>query len=117
ADLVVLDVGDAVPAGEKVQARAHVAAWLADGNAAAVRVNGFDTRWYDGDVAAVGEHAAALMVPKARPSPELKAAAGAAPVIALIETAAGVLDARAVAATPGVCRLTLGSFDLAAELG
>jgi citrate lyase subunit beta/citryl-CoA lyase len=38
-------------------------------------------------------------------------------VLALIETAAGVLGAREIAAAPGVVRLALGTFDLGAELG
>jgi len=117
ADLVVLDVEDAVPATEKEQARAHVSAWLAQGHTAVVRVNGMETPWYDDDIAATEEHAISLMVPKARPGPALQAAGRTWQVIALIETAAGVLDIRAVAATPGVSRLAMGSLDLAAELG
>ncbi|XUL94023.1 HpcH/HpaI aldolase/citrate lyase family protein [Streptomyces galilaeus] len=38
-------------------------------------------------------------------------------VVPLLETAAGVLDARAVCAVPGVIRAGFGSVDLAAELG
>lgn len=38
-------------------------------------------------------------------------------VVPLLETAAGVLDARAVCAAPGVIRAGFGSVDLAAELG
>lgn len=118
ADLVVLDLEDAVAPAEKEQARAAVAAWLAEGHAAAVRVNGADTPWHDDDVAAVAGHAAALVLPKAEPGEALtRLGAGSIPVLALVETAAGVLDARAVAATPGVRRLAFGSFDLASELG
>lgn len=39
-----------------------------------------------------------------------------AAILALIETARGVLDAAKLAVIPGVARLALGSFDLATEL-
>ncbi|MBD4434508.1 CoA ester lyase, partial [Xanthomonas citri pv. citri] len=39
ADLVVLDLEDAVPAGAKDAARGHVVDWLAKGGPAAVRIN------------------------------------------------------------------------------
>ncbi|MGW3106792.1 aldolase/citrate lyase family protein [Streptomyces sp. NPDC001100] len=38
-------------------------------------------------------------------------------IVPLLETAAGVLDARDVCAVPGVIRAGFGSVDLAAELG
>ena len=59
------------------------------------------------------------MIAKAE-SPEIVwkvAAATEAPVIPLIETAVGVLNAPRIAATPGVARVAFGAIDFAAELG
>jgi citrate lyase subunit beta / citryl-CoA lyase len=119
ADLVVIDLEDAVAPEAKEFARQQAAAHAAAGHRAAVRINAVGTPWHEGDVAALaGSGAAVVMLPKAIAGPGLGALGRTgASVIALVETAAGILDARAVASTPGVCRLAFGSFDLAAELG
>ncbi|MCD0451545.1 CoA ester lyase [Actinocorallia sp. API 0066] len=121
ADLVIIDLEDAVPPGRKDEARAHAAEWIAAGHTCAVRVNAHGTRWHDADTAALAGHRCAVMLPKAEDPAvvrRLVAHLGAAtPLIALIETARGVLAARDIAAVPGVRRLAFGGFDLAAELG
>ena len=131
ADVVVIDLEDAVAPDDKDAARSDVAQWLAAGHPAVVRINGADTTWFDDDVAmlgavsthsTVGTHSAvgtAAMIAKAE-SPEIVwkvAAATEAPVIPLIETAVGVLNAPRIAATPGVARVAFGAIDFAAELG
>ncbi|WP_433464136.1 HpcH/HpaI aldolase/citrate lyase family protein [Spirillospora sp. CA-128828] len=119
--LVVLDLEDAVPAAHKTDARAQVAEWLAAGHTCAVRINPPGTPWHDEDVRAIAGHGCAVVVPKAEDVAALRAIAArlAAPccLIALIETARGVLGARHLASLPGVERLAFGSFDLAAQLG
>lgn len=125
ADAVVLDLEDAVAPKAKDDARAVVVSWLATvdtGITLMVRLNAADTQWHTKDVAALcrrGDRSpAALILPKAESGEALAAlAAGPIPVVALIETAAGVFDARTIATTPGVRRLALGTFDLAAEMG
>lgn len=122
ADLVVLDLEDAVAPDGKHAARDEVRRYLESGATAAVRVNAMHTDWHADDLRAVAEHAAALMIPKAEAGASLAELAGRLqdlrkPLLALVETAAGVLDARAVAATAGVARLAFGSFDLATQLG
>jgi citrate lyase subunit beta/citryl-CoA lyase len=60
------------------------------------------------------------MLPKAKPGTVAQTAQELPPesgIIALIETAAGVLDARTIAQHAGVLRLALGNIDLGAELG
>lgn len=111
ADVVVLDLEDAVAPGRKEQAREHVRHWLSGGNRAVVRINAAGTPWHDDDVAAVGA-AVAVMVPKAEEPLDL-----GVPTIPLIETAAGVLNAVAICAGKCVLRPALGSVDLAAQLG
>lgn len=122
ADMVVVDLEDAVAPRERETALVAVRAWLdslpgASVARVVVRVNAAGTPWHETDLDAVAPRAGAVMVAKAEAGPLLAAAARRAPVIALIETATGVLDARTIAATEGVGRLAFGSFDLAAELG
>ena len=119
AGLVVLDLEDAVTPADKASARQHVQARLAGGEPFAVRVNGHGTEWHEDDLAAVAGHDCVVVVPMAE-SPELLSQVARqvdARVLALIETAAGVLGAREIAAAPGVVRLALGTYDLGAELG
>lgn len=122
ADLVVLDLEDAVAPDVKDTARADVADWLDRAEVlCAVRVNA-TAPLLDADLAALAGSAPRLvMLPKAE-DPALVADVVArlprgSRVVALVETARGVLTAPAVAAVPGVERLAFGSFDLAAELG
>lgn len=125
ADLVVLDLEDAVAPGVKDTARADVADWLDRAEVlCAVRVNA-TAPLLDADLADLAALAGSaprlVMLPKAE-DPALVADVVArlprgSRVVALVETARGVLTAPAVAAVPGVERLAFGSFDLAAELG
>jgi citrate lyase subunit beta/citryl-CoA lyase len=120
ARLIVLDLEDAVTPDRKVHARERVVAWLADHPDCAVRVNASGTAWHEDDLSALARHRCVVMLPKAEPA-TTRIVAGelgeSNPLIALIETATGVVEARAIAAVPGVQRLAFGSFDLATELG
>ncbi|MGB6245292.1 HpcH/HpaI aldolase/citrate lyase family protein [Gordonia sp. (in: high G+C Gram-positive bacteria)] len=118
-DLVIIDLEDAVPHEHKAAARANAAEWAVTGNRCAVRVNAADTDFFANDLAALTETGAAIMLAKAE-SPDVVQAvtevAGTG-VIPLIETARGILAAPDIAAVPGVARLAIGTFDLAAQLG
>lgn len=121
ADALILDLEDAVPAGSKALARAALRADFTT-RPVIVRINGAATRWHDDDVAAVADlPLAALMLPKAEFGPTLdkvlSGPAGRFPVIALIETAHGLAQARNIAALPKVVRLAFGSIDYCADLG
>ncbi|GEM29594.1 CoA ester lyase [Nocardia neocaledoniensis NBRC 108232] len=132
--LVVLDLEDAVAPDAKPAARAHAVAWIEAGNDCAVRVNAVGTAWHEDDLAALAPLRCAIVLPKAEigvldrivdavtearaSSPYRPKAGGSGPLlVALIETAAGVLHSAAIAARAGVDRLAIGTFDLAAELG
>ncbi|RDI55953.1 HpcH/HpaI aldolase/citrate lyase family protein [Nocardia mexicana] len=121
ADLIVLDLEDAVAPARKGEARDHVHQWLTAGNSGAVRINATGTPWHAADLAMLAQHRAPVMVPKAEDPGTLLDAATAlgagATLIALIETAHGVLNAAAVAQVATVRRLAIGTFDLAAQLG
>ncbi|MBU6530368.1 HpcH/HpaI aldolase/citrate lyase family protein [Streptomyces mayonensis] len=121
ADLVVIDLEDAVAAENKERARESAAAWLALGNRAAVRINAPGTPWSEADLAMAAEHGSPLVVPKAEDPvvlAELAArTAGRCDLVALVETALGVERAHEVCATSGVVRAAFGNVDLAAQLG
>ncbi|MEU6641884.1 CoA ester lyase [Saccharomonospora sp. NPDC046836] len=121
ADVVVLDLEDAVGAGHKTEAREHVRSWLDQGHRAVVRINAPGTPWYDEDIAAVAGRAHAVMVPKAEDRAVLDALARRLPaatgVIPLVETALGIVRAVDVCSAGSVVRPAFGSVDLAAQLG
>jgi citrate lyase subunit beta / citryl-CoA lyase len=119
ADLVVLDLEDAVRPEEKALALDHVGEWLVRGRPAVVRINALGTPWHEAEVSAVTRWGCGVMVPKAEHAAGLVRLGERCPggLIALVETARGVQSVDAVAATPGVERLALGTVDLAAELG
>ncbi|OZC55508.1 CoA ester lyase [Rhodococcus sp. 06-621-2] len=116
-DLVVLDLEDAVEPSSKSDARENVRKWLADGNRAAVRINSHGSRHWDADLAMVAEHDVVVMIPKSEDPNVVGRVAAGSPVIALVETAQGVLVAPQLSAVRGVVRTALGHIDLAAELG
>ncbi|MFD4946821.1 HpcH/HpaI aldolase/citrate lyase family protein [Streptomyces sp. NPDC058239] len=121
ADLVIIDLEDAVAPTDKDRARDSAAAWLALGNQAIVRINSPGTPWSEADLSTVAAHACPVMVPKAEDATVLAdiiaRTAGRLDVIPLIETALGVERANEVCATPGVTRAAFGNVDLAAQLG
>ncbi|MEK8051362.1 CoA ester lyase [Ideonella sp. DXS22W] len=125
ADAVIVDLEDAVSPAAKDTARAALDAWLAarpgDAPGVVLRCNGADTPWFAADLA-LARHAgvAAVMLPKSE-SPaaiaRVTATRAGLPVIALIESAAGLAQVRTIAATAGVQRLAFGSIDLQVDLG
>ncbi|SDE69413.1 citrate lyase subunit beta / citryl-CoA lyase [Blastococcus fimeti] len=131
ADALILDLEDAVPAPAKAAAREHVRTFLAaapEGPQWWVRINAESVAE---DVAAVvGPRLSGIVLPKADPAllAELDRALSSAeaesgvvprsvPVLALIETARGLVRAEQVAAASRVVRLGLGEADLVGELG
>ncbi|RWR34648.1 CoA ester lyase [Sinirhodobacter populi] len=120
ADAVILDLEDAVAAEAKETARAALATDFTD-LPVIVRINAQGTGWYDADVAAVAAlRPAAVILPKAEEAEaiaSLAAALDGVPVIALIESARGLANARGIAAAEGVVRLAFGSVDFCADLG
>lgn len=119
ADAAILDLEDSVAPEHKDRARDLVTAALADldPDRVIVRVNAPGTLWWEADVAAVRAAGARLvMLPKAERPEDLEALAPAR-VIALCETAAGILAAPRLAASPSCAALTWGAEDLIADLG
>ncbi|WP_017198293.1 CoA ester lyase [Arthrobacter sp. M2012083] len=131
ADIVIIDLEDAVAPPAKADALAATVAALRIQNRqwrALVRVNAVGSASYEEEIAQLYELAnlscrglLGLMVPKAADSPELRelsqrcASLGLA-FVPLIESAAGVLDAPALAKVPGVTRLAFGAIDYALDI-
>jgi citrate lyase subunit beta/citryl-CoA lyase len=122
ADVVICDLEDSVTADAKSAARDAVATWLRGGGRAAVRVNPVGTPWHDDDVAAISGAPGlrAIVLPKSQDPPtvsDVAQTAGGAPIVALVETALGILRASDIAALPAVARLAFGSLDYALDVG
>jgi citrate lyase subunit beta / citryl-CoA lyase len=120
ADVVILDLEDAVAPAEKQQARDHVRNWLCRGNTAMVRINAAQTEWYADDVRAIADCAAAIMVPKTEHPDHIRRVTASAPgvaIVPLVETAKGIAAVAEICSAPNVVRLAFGSIDLAVQLG
>lgn len=120
ADVVIVDLEDAVSPGDKDSARASVAAWLSAEKPICLRINPPDTAWFASDLALCGHPGvAAVMLPKAAQVADILRLreAGARRVLPLIESAQGFVNLVALAAAEGVERLAFGSIDFAVDLG
>ncbi|TWB45379.1 HpcH/HpaI aldolase/citrate lyase family protein [Nitrospirillum pindoramense] len=131
ADVLILDLEDAVAPDAKEQARAQVLAAVAAGGfgrrEVLIRTNGLDTPWGHADLSAAARSGAhGVLIPKVesdeavRQADRLLAAHGAPRELALwvmMETALGMLNAKEIAAaSPRLAGLVLGTSDLAKEL-
>lgn len=122
ADVVVIDLQDAVPDQSKEEALRATHSWLSDGHHAVVRINDITTAQGAADCAALSgvPGLLAIMVPLVNEVADIERAVGVlgeTPIIALVETAQGIANANAIAALSAVVRLAFGDLDLAADLG
>jgi citrate lyase subunit beta / citryl-CoA lyase len=126
ADAVVLDLEDSVPAAAKPTAReAIAAAWSglqARGIPLVVRINPLDSEWGRDDVQWLAGLASGVgvMVPKADGASNLAALNARfpqAPLLPLIESAAGYVRLEQIAGVNGVLRLVVGHIDYVADTG
>lgn len=119
ADLLIIDLEDAVPDEMKAAARAAAVAYVAagvSGKLLAVRANGIDSAHHADDIGALRGSAANLVVlPKVEGTAALPDTG--LPLLAMIETPAGLYAAREIAAHSSVAGLIAGTNDIAAETG
>ena len=122
ADLVIVDLEDAIREENKASARDAVAQWLSADGRAAVRVNGTKSVHYQQDVTALAglPGLRAVVVPMADDPAALadlhQRLGRDVEIVALIETALGVVRAVELASAPGVSRLAFGHLDFAADI-
>lgn len=132
ADLVCIDLEDAVHPDRKAEARRQVLQWLRDNPATAdsprraLRTNGLRTLEGLRDLLAVAESGLpldVLLLPKVEAAADLQTVHAWMPpqvqsLVALLETPNAIEDARAIAQAGGrLGALMLGGADLTAELG
>tara|TARA_R110000751_G_scaffold199732_5_gene304502 strand:- start:1039 stop:1869 length:831 start_codon:yes stop_codon:yes gene_type:complete len=123
ADRVILDLEDAVAPVDKKHAREALLSHLPNlGEQVIIRVNAVDSNWYDEDIHALRQLrinssiSPTIMLPKACNRNQLDKLADF-DVIALCETASGIINASALAAAPNCIALMWGGEDLIADLG
>lgn len=131
ADVVILDLEDAVGPDAKAEARAGVCDAIASDDyrprEVVVRINGLDTEWHDDDLAAVaGSAADGVLVPKVESGEQVRALTAAldrlgAPeplrLWVMIETPRSFLRAEEIAsATDRLAALVVGTNDLVNDL-
>jgi len=126
ADAIVIDLEDSVPAVDKAAARASIQQqWprlQTCGLPVLVRINACETKAGGEDLAwlATLPAPAAIVLPKvesARAITEAHRMSSGAPVLPIIESAAGYAALSAMAAAPGVVRLVIGHLDFIADTG
>ena len=128
ADLLILDLEDAVGPDEKAEARERVGealdTWSASGAVRAVRVNGTGTPWNQADMRAAAR-ADAVILPKVEQVGDLHEGRSALsahgtsiPIWAMVETPLGLMNLGGIAGATGtgLAGLIAGTNDLAKEL-
>jgi len=119
ADLVILDLEDAVKPEEKESAREGAIAAIGEPwpMPVAIRINSAHTKWHGPDVVTVMHHKPdVVVVPRVESREELTFVRNQTglPVLAMVETAKGVLTAETIAHE--AAGLIAGTNDLAADL-
>jgi citrate lyase subunit beta/citryl-CoA lyase len=130
ADAVVVDCEDATPAGAKGEARANIRSLvpkiLGPQTQVFVRVNSVASEWFEADIAeGLVDGLAGVVVPKIESTSQVDRVAEALRhaghpeigILAGIETALGVADARALLVHPSVVAAYFGAEDFIADMG
>ena len=131
ADVVIIDLEDAVAPEAKASAREAACAAAASGDygrrTIAIRVNALGTPWHDADLAAACEAAPdAILAPKITSADEIRALAAVLDAAgvpedtrlwAMIESPAAILDSAAIArSSPRLGAFVVGTNDLTRDL-
>ncbi len=122
ADAVIVDLEDAVAADRKEIGRQALTTAVGLPISVIVRVNAPETPWHDADIGAVRSLGFDwLILPKVEePGTVAAVAAKIGPgcaIIALIESARGLSNARAIAAHPSTTQLAFGPADYSLDMG
>lgn len=132
ADIVILDLEDAVQTANKDEARGEVLTALSSTGSrpmqALVRINAPGSAWFEADVQALqrlascsGHGLLGAMVPKSETAASISAARDVIPehivLVPLVESALGIINAFEIAKIPGVSRLAFGAVDYSLDVG
>ena len=125
ADAVIVDLEDAVAPADKIAARTSFAAWYRAAKFAPervlLRINDQSTPWFDDDIAVIRETGVrGVVVPKTESAAQIERIASALPadgfVIALVETAKGIVEVDTLARASRLQRIAFGTLDYALDL-
>ncbi|QYB07096.1 CoA ester lyase [Rhodococcus sp. USK10] len=117
ADVVIVDLEDAVARSRKDEARSALVASSLDPARTVVRINGATTADHRRDLEALSQTAyRRVMLPKTETPDQVSRLIGHE-VIALIESGAGMLALAEIAMAPNLAGLMIGSEDLIVSLG
>jgi citrate lyase subunit beta/citryl-CoA lyase len=121
ADVVILDIEDAVAPKDKDAARENVTRWLGEGNTDWVRVNGFGTPWWADDLDLLSKTSVGgimlAMVESVDHVTETAKRLPDVPIVALVETARGLERITEIASAKGTFRLAFGIGDFRRDTG
>ncbi len=122
ADAIIIDLEDAVAPSDKDSARQAIASWLPGSRPVMLRINSVDTPWFQDDLTLCqSPGVSGVILPKAENPADLEKIAAVLgpdlPLFPLIESAAGLWNARALAQVGSVRRLMFGSIDFQFDLG
>ena len=125
AGAVIIDLEDAVAPADKAPARASFAAWyraatLTPGRVL-LRINDESTPWFDDDIAIIRETGVyGVVVPKVENAVQIERVAATLPsggfIIALVETAKGIVEVDELARAEHLQRIAFGTLDYALDL-
>ena len=122
-DEIILDIEDAVDPAKKSEARSSVISWLESGNEAWVRINDRPSPYWADDVRELAgcKNLKGVMLAKVEDASHVVDTSlllGAdVRIVALIESALGIEEARAIACAQGTFRLAFGSGDYRKDTG
>lgn len=123
ADAVILDLEDAVAPGQKAAARAAILSHAASLDVPViVRINAIGKPWHEADLDALRPlNLLSLMLPKTESAQDISSVHARfgrqCPVIALVETAAGLGRLADILAAPNLAMIAFGSVDFALDIG
>ena len=128
ADRIIIDLEDAVAPADKPAARTAIADWMGSADCpgevrskVVIRINDAATPWHADDLLLVRRvQAMCVMLPKCEAASQvaqvLDHLTPGTTLLALVETARGLLAVNEIAAAPGVARLAFGSLDYMVDL-
>jgi citrate lyase subunit beta/citryl-CoA lyase len=125
AGAVIVDFEDAVAPGDKDAARASFVSWFREATIAPervlLRINDESTPWFEQDLAVVRESGVrGVVLPKTESAAQVERIGSVLPadgfVIALVETAKGIVGIDELAAAPRLRRIAFGTLDYALDL-
>jgi citrate lyase subunit beta/citryl-CoA lyase len=122
ADVVILDMEDAVAPPDKSAARQAISEWLAPDKRVYVRLNGADTEWFADDLELLEQPGViGVVLPKAETAEQIDAVAArctrSMSIVPLIETAVGLWNVEGIAKASQVELLAFGSVDFQLDTG